>query len=158
LIFVTVGTHTEGFNRLLKEVDNLVGTEKIKEKVVMQIGNSTYKPRNAVWFRFVDLEKLSVLYKKSRIVITHGGAGSILNGLSNNKTVIVVPRLKKYNEVTNDHQLDLVKKLEMENKIIAVYSVKDLRDAIKKTWKIKKLNNTKNEICKEIERFLSKMS
>jgi UDP-N-acetylglucosamine transferase subunit ALG13 len=41
MIFVTVGTHPQSFNRLLKAIDELVERGKIKEKVVMQIGHST---------------------------------------------------------------------------------------------------------------------
>lgn len=35
MIFVTVGTHEQPFNRLIKEVDRLVADGKIKEKVVI---------------------------------------------------------------------------------------------------------------------------
>jgi len=154
MIFVTVGTHTQSFNRLLEETDRLVGNKEIKEKVVAQIGHSSYEPKNIKWFRFTTFEELGRLYKKARIILTHGGAGSILNGLSNNKAVIAVPRLKKYGEHVNDHQLDLVKKLEKKKKIIAVYDVKDLRKAILKAKKAKKIK-TKSMICKEIEKFLS---
>lgn len=155
MIFLTVGTHTQSFNRLLKEIDSLVENGEIKEKVVAQIGHSSYEPKNIEWFRFETFEKLNRLYKKSRIIVAHGGAGSILNGLSNNKVVIAVPRLKEYNEHVNDHQLDLVKKLEQKKKIVAVYNIKKLKDAILKVKYVKK-SKTKNTICEEIEMFLSK--
>jgi len=156
MIFVTVGTHTQSFNRLLEEMDRLAGRGEIKEKVVAQIGHSSYEPKNIKWFRFETFEKLSRFYKESRIIISHGGAGSILNGLSNNKPVIAVPRLEKYGEHVNDHQLDLVKKLEEKKKIIAVYDIKKLKAAILKAKEVKK-PKTENKICEEIEKYLSRL-
>ena len=42
--------------------------------------------------------------KNCELLITHAGVGTILEAKKNNKTVIVVPRLKKYNEHVDDHQ------------------------------------------------------
>lgn len=153
MIFVTVGTHTQSFNRLLKEIDRLVASKKLKENVVAQIGHSSYEPKSIEWFRFTTFEKLNKLYKNTKLFVTHGGAGSILNGLSNGKPVVVVPRLKKYKEHVNDHQLDLVKALENKEKIIAVYDIKNLLKAISSAKKFGKVR-TENKICNEIEKFL----
>lgn len=45
MIFVTVGTHEQPFNRLIQEVDHLVETGVIKEEVFIQTGYSTYEPK-----------------------------------------------------------------------------------------------------------------
>jgi UDP-N-acetylglucosamine transferase subunit ALG13 len=156
MIFVTVGTHTQSFNRLLEEVDRLVASGVIKEKVVAQIGNSSYEPKNMEWFRFTGFKELHRFHSKARIFITHGGVGSILDGLVNGKPVIAVPRLKKYNEHVNDHQLDIVKKLENKKKIIAVYDVKKLRYALSKVRKNKKIR-TENMIVGNIDTYLMGM-
>ena len=153
MIFVTVGTHTQSFNRLLEEVDRLVGDGEIREKVVGQIGNSSYEPKNFRWFRFTSFEELEKLYAGADVMIAHGGAGSILNGLDHGKPVIAVPRLKKFDEHVNDHQMDLVKFLERKRKIIAVYDIRDLRKAITAAKKRGKLR-TENKVCEEIEKFL----
>ena len=42
MIFVTVGTHEQQFNRLLKKVDELVENGFINEEVIIQSGFSTY--------------------------------------------------------------------------------------------------------------------
>lgn len=156
MMFVTVGTHTQNFNRLLEEIDRLVDNKVIKERVIAQIGHSNYEPKNIEWFRFTNFEKLNKLYKSAKLFVTHGGAGSILNGLSNGKPVIAVPRLKKYGEHVNNHQLDLVKSLEKKEKIVAVYNIKNLSDAISSAKKIGKIR-TKNKICSEIENFLERL-
>lgn len=153
MIFVTVGTHTQSFDRLLHAVDDLAGSRAIKEKVIAQIGNSAYEPRNFKWFRFTSFDELGKLYDGADVMITHGGAGSILNGLDRGKPVIAVPRLERYGEHVNDHQMDLVKFLEKKRKIIAVYDVRDLVKAIAAAKKRGRLR-TENKVCAEIEKFL----
>ena len=158
MIFVTVGTHTQSFNRLLEEVDRLVENGKIKEKVIMQIGHSTYEPKNTEWFRFTDFDKLKKIQKTARVIIAHGGAGCIIDALSNNKPVIVVPRFKKFNEHVNDHQLDLVKALAEHKRIYPVYDINELENAIHKIKRITPLKSEKETLCKEIERTLIRFS
>ncbi len=158
MIFVTVGTHTQSFNRLLEEVDRLIENNKIKEKVIMQIGHSTYKPKNTEWFRFTDFNNLRKIQKTARVIITHGGAGCIIDALSNKKPVIAVPRFKKFNEHVNDHQLDLVKALAEHKKIYPVYDISRLENAIHEIKKIERLKSTKKSLCKEIERTLINFS
>jgi UDP-N-acetylglucosamine transferase subunit ALG13/ubiquinone/menaquinone biosynthesis C-methylase UbiE len=131
LIFVTVGNHNQGFERLLRKVDELAAN-KIIQDVFIQTGYSNYQPKHCHYAQFVEFNKFQDLIKKSDFVITHAGAGSILNSLLSNKPVIVVPRLKGLGEHINDHQLQLTRLLENENKIIAVYDVMDLEKAINK--------------------------
>lgn len=54
MIFVTVGTHEQPFNRLIKKVDELIGDGKITENVFMQTGYSTYEPKNCEWSPFLS--------------------------------------------------------------------------------------------------------
>jgi UDP-N-acetylglucosamine transferase subunit ALG13 len=157
MIFVTVGTHTQSFNRLLKAVDELIAKGKIKEEVIMQIGYSTYEPKHARWFRFTTHDEIEKLNKEARIIITHGGAGSILTALKYKKPTIVIPRLKKFDEHTDDHQLDLVKTLEKEGKVIGVYDIKDLELAIKEV-KITTYKQTRRALIEEIKNFLDNVT
>lgn len=46
MIFVVLGTQKFPLNRLLKEIDDLVGSGKITEPVFAQIGWSDYIPQN----------------------------------------------------------------------------------------------------------------
>jgi UDP-N-acetylglucosamine transferase subunit ALG13 len=156
MIFITVGTHTQQFDRLIMAMDELAGSGKVKDRMVAQIGNCTYEPKNIKWFRFTTFDELNRLYKSADVFVTHGGAGSILNGLDNGKPVIAVPRLKKYDEHVNDHQLDLVKFLARKGKLIAVYDTKDLAKAIASARRRGKIR-TENKICGEIEKFLRRV-
>ena len=158
MIFVTVGTHNQQFNRLLIEVDKLVETGEVKN-VIAQIGHSDYIPKNYKWFRFLDFEKMLVLQRKSDIIISHGGVGSIATALFLNKSIIVVPRLPKYNEHVDEHQFFTTKKLESQGRIIAVYKLKNLGKAIESARNFKpEQPSGKSEILKIISRYLSSLS
>ena len=158
MIFVTVGTHTQSFNRLLQKVDELVEKGKIKEKVIAQIGYSTYKPKNYNYFTFTSGRKILELNKKAKIIITHAGVGSIITALQFKKPIIVVPRLKKFNEHVNDHQLQIAKAFEKEGKILACYDINELEKIIKKAKKFKpKVKKKKSKILSILEEYLKKL-
>jgi len=142
MIFVTVGTHYYGFERLIKKIDEIAG--KIDEEVVAQIGSTRYKPKNMTYFSFMeDEEKFLELYKKARIIITHGGVGNLFKIYSFQKPVIIVPRLKKFNEHIDDHQLEITEVLKNEEEAVIVYDIEDLEDALKKAKKISIKENKK---------------
>lgn len=128
MILVTVGMHTAGFERLVRKMDEVAAA--INEEVIMQIGHTKYTPRNAKYFDFTTVEQLKELCQKARVVVTHG-AMTIIDALEQGTPVIVVPRLKRYNEVIDDHQLDFARELEREGKVIAVYDVDRLDKALK---------------------------
>lgn len=155
MIFVTVGTHRQGFERLIKEVDDLAGKNLIRDNFLIQIGNAKYIPKNCKWFHFIEPEKFDGLCKKANIVITHGGVGSIITPLKYNKPIIAVPRLKKFNEHTDDHQLQIVRELGKQKKVIVVYDIGKLKFAIfkAKKWKPKNLSN-RSKILNLIDNFI----
>lgn len=103
MIFVTVGTHEQQFNRLVEYMDKWA--IKNDEEVVIQIGYSTYKPRVAKWSKLFTYSEMIKYVEKARIVITHGGPSSFIMPLQIDKTPIVVPRQKKYDEHVNNHQV-----------------------------------------------------
>jgi beta-1,4-N-acetylglucosaminyltransferase len=130
LILVTVGMHPTGFGRLVREMDRVAG--KIHEEVIMQIGGTKYVPLNAKYFAFGTEEEVKILRQKARVVVTHGGVGTMLNVLQEGATVLVVPRLEKYGEAIDDHQLVFVQELEKKGRITAVYDVERLEEALTK--------------------------
>ena len=159
MIFVTVGTTINDFGRLIKEIDRLAFTGKVKDKIIVQTGYTKYIPKYCDSFKLTTPEKMEYLCKRANIYITHGGVGSLTIPLKYNKPIVAVPRLKKFNEHVDDHQIQIVKELEKQGRIIAVYDIKKLDNAIKKVrkWKIKKQKKTKN-ILQIIENFIEKNS
>lgn len=145
MIFVTVGTHEQPFNRLLKEIDKLVADSIIQERVIIQTGYSDYIPKNCEWHKFLSLQEMTENIEKARIVITHGGPASFIAPLQINKIPIVVPRQEKYGEHINNHQIDFVKLISNRlNNIIPVYNIQDLREKIMNYDKIS--NSDSNQI------------
>lgn len=130
MIFVTVGTHEQQFNRLIKKIDDLKSKNIIKEEVFMQIGYSNYLPVNCKYKKLVTYEKMIQYIMTASIIITHGGPGSIFLPLQYNKIPIVVPRNPLYKEHVDEHQIRFVKKMESQNRIIAVYDIEKIEENI----------------------------
>lgn len=126
MIFVTLGSQKFQFDRLLKKIDELIDSKVITDKVVAQIGASTYIPRNYEYVKFMDREKFAETMDECSVVITHGGTGVIIGAVKKGKKVIAVPRLAKFGEHVDDHQLQLLKQFDELNIICACYDVDDL--------------------------------
>lgn len=131
MIFVTVGTHEQPFDRLLKCIDKMVEDKKIDEEVIVQKGYTDYELKNCTSYKLISYKDMERYITDARIVITHGGPASFVAPLSIGKIPIVVPRQYKYNEHVNNHQLDFSVEVEkrMEN-IIVAKDEKEIEDAI----------------------------
>ncbi|MST86822.1 exopolysaccharide biosynthesis protein [Lactobacillus porci] len=119
MIFVTVGTHEQPFNRLIEKMDELVGKGEIKEKVVVQYGFSTYEAKHCEMHKMMSFDEMQQTFKDARIVITHGGPSSFVEALQYGKVPIVVPRQLEFNEHVNNLNFPLAKVgLYLENSIV----------------------------------------
>jgi len=135
MIFVTVGTHYLGFERLIKKMDEI--SAEIDEEVIAQIGSTNYQPKNMTYFTFIqDEKKLLELYRDARVIVTHAGAGTLLTISNYEKPVVIVPRLKKFNEHIDDHQLELTEVFIKKEEAEVVYDIKNLKIALKNPKKI----------------------
>lgn len=107
MILVTVGTQKFQFDRLLKKMDELIRDGVIKDKVIAQTGYSLYSPK---WYPHVDFmqeDSFEKLLGECDILVTHGGIGTILKGLSMRKKIVIVPRMKAYGEHIDNHQFEI---------------------------------------------------
>ena len=118
MIFVTVGTHEYNFNRLVQAADELV--KIANEEVVIQKGSSTFNPRLATSFDWATPKEMEELIDRSRIVIAHAGAGTIISTFRRGKNLVLAPRLAIYHEVFNDHQLQLASVMEKRGFAVVV--------------------------------------
>lgn len=130
MIFVTVGTDHHPFDRLIKTVDELKSQGVISEDVFIQTGSSVYLPDHCYFEKLLSFKELMKKIADARIVITHGGPGSIMPVIYAQKIPVVMPRRKQYGEVVDDHQMDFAKRLQEQNMIILVESSEDLYKAI----------------------------
>lgn len=132
MIFVTVGTHEQSFERLVKKVDELKRDKIIDEDVIIQKGYTDYEPRYCEPYKLIGYNDMQKYLEDARIIITHGGPASFIAPLTIGKIPIVVPRQKDFNEHVNNHQKDFVEQVvARDNSIIPCYDIDDLEKLIK---------------------------
>ena len=131
MIFITLGSQKFQFDRLLKAVDDLIEKGVITEEVFAQSGYSTYEPKHYAFKQFLDREEFSRYQEQSDIVITHGGTGAIIGAVKKGRKVIAVPRLARYGEHVDDHQLQLIAQFKEQNLICGLDDCGELEWALK---------------------------
>ena len=152
MIFVTVGTHEQPFNRLIKKMDELKKNNFIKDEVVVQTGFSTFEPQFCQWSKLIPYQQMIKNVSEARIVITPGGPASFIMPLQLGKIPIVVPRQKQFGEHVNDHQIEFARKVSTRmGTIILVEDINDLGDAIANYDRI--IANMNSEILSNNEKF-----
>ena len=131
MIFVTVGTHEQPFDRLVRCVDELKRDGRIREDVFIQTGYSSYEPKYCKWASMLLSDEMDKLVEDAHIVIAHAGPSSFLAPLKLGKIPIVVPRMKQFCEHVNDHQVKFARAVaERQNNIILVEDISTLGDII----------------------------
>ena len=137
MIFVTVGTHEQPFNRLVQKMDELKKNGTIQEDVIIQTGFSTYEPQYCQWSKLIPYQQMIKNVEEARIVIMHGGPASFIMPLQIGKTPIVVPRQHKFDEHVNNHQVEFARNVEKRmGTIIDVEDVETLGDIITNYYQI----------------------
>jgi UDP-N-acetylglucosamine transferase subunit ALG13 len=126
MILVTVGMHTQPFDRLIRQMDQIAASTE--EQVVMQIGHANYTPHHAEYFRFTTGDEMLRLYQEARVVVAHGGA-SAAEILRSGTPLIAAPRLASLGEHIDDHQVDFVRAMERRGLVTAIYDLDDLKQA-----------------------------
>lgn len=151
MIFVTLGSQKFQFNRLLKAVDEL----ETNEEIFAQIGYSDYKPENYRYKEFLDRDEFGAAMDKADVVITHGGTGAIISAIKKRKKVIAVPRLAKYGEHVDNHQIELIKQFKELN-LIYVCEDMNLEKALKvvENTNFKDYRSNTDRIIKSLEEFI----
>ncbi|MFK5655759.1 glycosyltransferase [Lactobacillus delbrueckii subsp. bulgaricus] len=132
MIFVTMGTHEQPFNRLIQKIDELKRDDVITEDVVIQTDFSTYEPKCYTWQKMIPFQDMGKYVKKTRIIITHGGPLPLIVPLQIGKIPIVMPRQSEFNEHVNNHQLLFTRTMkERYGNLIVVEDIKKLGEIIK---------------------------
>lgn len=138
LILITLGTQDKKFYRLLEAVQKQIDNKTIKDKVVVQAGcSSDFKTKDMEIFDLIPMDDFDRLINECDILITHGGVGSIITGLKNNKKVIAAARLEKYGEHTNDHQLQIIDNFSNSGYILKLDDFDKLGELLKNIGKFK---------------------
>lgn len=102
MILLTVGSQLP-FDRLVRALDAIA--PELERDIFAQIGNSGYTPQNMRYEKFVDSGRMTQLVAEASVIVCHAGIGSIISAQKNLKPAIIFPRLAKFGEHRNDHQL-----------------------------------------------------
>ena len=132
MIFVTAGTQ-EPFDRLIQIIDELAFDLKGINFVVQAL-HSDYKPRNIEVLNFISVAEFDAHVNAAQLIISHAGIGTIISALEKGKPIIVMPRLMKYNEHRNEHQLATAKKMEELGYVNVAYDGHELKKIFKTAW------------------------
>ncbi len=156
MIFITLGSQKFQFNRLLQAVDELIEKGIITDEVFAQIGYSDYEPKHFEYKQFLDREEFAAQEGKCDILITHGGTGAIIGAVKKGKRVIAVPRLAKYGEHVDDHQIQLIEQFKGQNLICGLVDATELEAGLKyvKKHEFDAYQSNTKTIIKSIERFI----
>lgn len=156
LIFLCVGSREYQFDRLIRQVDMLIEKGIITEEVYGQIGESNYIPQNYKFQKFMNSDEFKEYQEKADIIISHAGTGSLVSSLKLKKQVISVPRLEKFEEHTDDHQLQVSNALSEEGYLYEVLDINKLGDTIEmvKVNPIKKNYDKETNVIRLITNFI----
>lgn len=126
MIFATVGSHpTYSFERFLKALETLQD-----EQLVVQYGPGK-PPANAsravAWMTFAEIAEQM---EQADRVVSHAGAGTILCAARAGQTPVVFPRLQRFGETVDDHQLELARRLAQDGRLVLVEDESKLAAAI----------------------------
>jgi UDP-N-acetylglucosamine transferase subunit ALG13 len=102
MIFLTTGTQLP-FDRLVQALDDVAPL--LRREVFGQIGQSGYTPLNMAWSVFLTPPEFDAKFRAATVVVSHAGIGTILSAQKYRKPLVIVPRLARYGEHRNDHQL-----------------------------------------------------
>lgn len=157
MIFVAVGTQKFQLNRLLKQLDLILENGQLCEDVFAQKGNSDYIPKHYAYKDFLSKEEFDRIVDKCDILITHSGVGTIISGMKFQKPIIIFPRLAKYHEHVDDHQLQIAKAFSEQNFVLLCQTEDQLYDAILKARKtsFQVYQSNRENVINEIRSFLS---
>lgn len=157
MIFITLGSQKFQFNRLLIEIDKLVKEEKITKRVFAQIGYSDYKPKYYEYKEFLNRDEFTEVMKRCDKVITHGGTGAIMGAIKQGKKVIAIPRLNKFGEHVDDHQLQITEQFKEMRFIESISEIENINIAIDKleNMEFNKYVSSTSNIITAIDNFIN---
>ena len=134
MIFVTVGTQMP-FDRMVKVVDQWA---RLREQadVFAQIGDTDWKPEHIAWVSYLEASDYQRRFEEADAVIAHAGMGTIIKALQMGKPLLIMPRLQKWREHRNDHQVATAKHFESYESIVAAYSEAELMERLHELEKL----------------------
>lgn len=157
MILVLLGTQNNSFIRLLEAIQKNIDNKVITDEVIVQAGFTKFESKDMKVLDLIDKEELSKLQDRADLIITHGGVGSIISSLKKGKKVIVVPRLKKYGEHVNNHQIQIARRFEQEGYVKHVINLKNLEKVLEsiESFTPRPYENDESNVLTIIENYIN---
>lgn len=150
MIFVTVGTNEAPFDRLLRAIGALDPIE-----FVIQCGASSVRPQGATCVDFLPFDELVAHVRAARLVVCHAGVGSVMVSLMEGKRPLVVPRLARFREAVDDHQLHFARRFAERGLVTLVEEPAGLGAAIAASGETSvSLSNGESRLALDLRRYL----
>ncbi len=124
MIFVTVGTHHQPFERLLDALDAL------DDELVVQYGPGQPPAAASHAEPYMPFDTMLKRFREADTVITHAGVGSIICASREGHVPLVVPRRHELGEHVDDHQVELTRALAQRGSVVAVWDVDELAETV----------------------------
>ena len=157
MILVLLGTQNNSFIRLLEAIQKNIDNKVITDEVIVQAGFTKFESKDMKVLDLIDKEELSKLQDRADLIITHGGVCSIISSLKKGKKVIVVPRLKKYGEHVNNHQIQIARRFEQEGYVKHVINLKNLEKVLEsiESFTPRPYENDESNVLTIIENYIN---
>lgn len=152
MIFVSLGTQDKPFVRLLDYLEH----SDIKDEIVVQAGFTDYDSNKLKIYKYLDKDTFDEFIDKADLIICHGGVGTIVSCLNKNKKILAVPRLSKYKEHQNDHQLQIVNAYYQKGYLVMMNDGDDFDDKVKEAlnFKPKKFVSNNDLFVKKLKEYI----
>lgn len=119
MLLITVGTDQYQFNALMQWIEILIKYQLINEEVLVQYGASTYLPDGSKAYRYLSDKDFLNCIDNSNLIISHCAEG-IAELLEDRDTpYVLVPRLQRFREHIDNHQMEIADDFERRGVPIA---------------------------------------
>lgn len=150
MILVTTGSSQAPFDRLLRAFVRV----DLEEELVVQHGASAIRPPQATCVDFVAVQQLAELVDRARVVVAHAGVGSILLCASRGRVPIVVPRLARFGEAVDDHQVFLARRLAVSGSVVATEDADDLPHLVAAGTPVSESSPSASSLVDDLRRYV----
>ncbi|SKA09273.1 UDP-N-acetylglucosamine transferase subunit ALG13 [Pilibacter termitis] len=153
MILIVLGTQDSPFPRILKECEIAAEKLGLTEEIIAQIGTTKYESTRISLKAYYERTEFLRLIEQARVVITHGGAGTIYQCLHSGKKIIVMPRNAEFGEHNDNHQFELTEVLARDGYVLRadtslVASLSEIDNFTPKPYV------TQNDILEVVEQFI----
>lgn len=126
--FVTVGNGTLPFTRLLQAICEVA--QQLPQPVFVQFGaDQSFSCPVCTSVAFLEMGEFEKRVTEAELLILHAGAGSVMHAVRAGKIPVVMPRLAKFGEIVDDHQLEFAHALEKTGKVFVAHDAATLVQA-----------------------------